>query len=232
MNCKFIIVIILAIMGLHFLKSREDFSVNQLLNYEMQSNKEYSKCIDHDAKLKMQSSGEYPNCHRAMKELNEWGFTGDDDVGYGKMDLICPVSCLKAQPSDCLKAKLKNQEQIFKKINDELRDYKAQNNFRFKYNARELEDHQNHMNELYGRPYVSSFMKYMEDSGKGGSVPGFNRILETHENSVAKAEINKALSTPLTQTTAPTPFITVVPTPKPEYSTDDVNPQLSALDIF
>jgi hypothetical protein len=159
-------------------KNKEKFISTDIIASEMKGNEDYRQCIDQNAQLNYQSSGKYPGCHQTLRDLTNWGMGLQTDLGYGQMKYICPVSCLLKQPSDCLKAKTENQNNVIQDISRDLRDFSADTSVNKLALNNAVMNHDNHLDQLYGKKHIQDVINYIRTSGRQISDPTFQEILQ------------------------------------------------------
>lgn len=206
-------------------KIKEKFQVSKFLQQQLINDDEYSQCVDKDAQLYYRSHGKYPDCQKAMEELTTWGMSGEDNIGYGKMKYICPVSCLLNSPTDCLRNKEKQQIQLIGDIHQSINDLSSQNPLHKMKIDTGLKNHQNHLDSLYQEQDVANALNYINQNVLVSSDPIYNEILSERGSSVP-LPIEKTVPN-----IAPTPSTTLEPelTPPSVISNLNNNSGLAAL---
>jgi hypothetical protein len=174
---------------------KEDFKSDEIITSDMKNDEDYRQCIDQNAQLHYQSSGKYPGCHQAVRELSNWGMGPQTDLGHGQIKYVCPISCLLKQPSDCLQAKADNQNNIILDISKELRNFKADTPITKSELNKAVAAHDAHLDQLYGKKHIQDVVNYIYTSGRQISDPIFQKVLE-ERTTVAMGPYNNPESTP------------------------------------
>jgi hypothetical protein len=144
-------------------KFEERFNVvssNILIN-DIKADEEFKKCIDENANLNFITNGKYPDCHNMMLDLASSGIGSGDNIGFGKINELCPISSLSKAPKDCMENRLEAQYDTIEDITKLLNEKKASIPIRFKKVDIELKNHKEHIDNIYSNENIQDFLKHI-----------------------------------------------------------------------
>ena len=61
----------------------------------------YISCIDRNNELYHLSDGKFDSCQDAMRKLLASGVPTNQNLGFGSLDQVCPITCMKNIPKQC-----------------------------------------------------------------------------------------------------------------------------------
>ena len=102
----FIIIIVALLSFLIYSISKESFAdnISSILADDIKANDEYQQCLNENNQISYLTNGKYADCQQAISELSSNGIDLNTDIGFGKLNEVCPISSLKSAPSKCLKS--------------------------------------------------------------------------------------------------------------------------------
>lgn len=178
----FIFLFIIFTITTYLKNKKEQFDILDIITSEMNQDKNYQKCIDQNQFINTQSKGKYQNCKDAVQSISRWGMGSTSNIGYGEMGTICPVSCLLSTPSKCLESTVLEQEELLEKIKKQEHEYRVNSFKNLNKISNGLNNHSEHINNLYQKDYVQEFLRYQNDSPYSISDPIFNNIIKEKIN--------------------------------------------------
>ncbi len=181
----FIFLFIIFNITIYLKKRKESFDMLDIITSEMTSNQNYQKCLDQNQFINSQSKGKYQNCKHAVDNISRWGMGSESNIGYGQMGTICPVSCLLSTPSKCLENTVSEQEELLNKIKKQENEYRVNSFENLNQITNNLNNHSQHIDELYQKEYVQDFLRYQNDSVDSISDPIYNKIIKEKINKVS-----------------------------------------------
>lgn len=161
-------------------RKKEMFDVLDIVTDQMRSEERYQKCLDQNQLINRESKGKYQNCHQAVKNMTRWGMGADANIGYGKMGEVCPVSCLVSTPAKCLEDKVLDQDDLLNKMEKQENEYNVSGFDNLRQITSKLDNHSQHINNLYQKGYVQDFLAYQTSGGAPVSDDLYNQIVEQH----------------------------------------------------
>jgi hypothetical protein len=172
----FIIIIISSMINI------EKFTINDIMTMDQLANEDYKSCLNENSEIYYKSNGKYPNCYVALNQLTSWGGNPNDNIGFGKMKDICPVSCLERTPSDCLEKRIIKQNIVIKDIADTISNSTTfEPIHRGKINN-DIDKQSAFTQSLYQNKEVSDAVNYMYTYGYPVSDTIYNDILLKYKN--------------------------------------------------
>jgi len=171
----FIIIIISSMINI------EKFTINDIMVADQLANEDYKSCLNENSEIYYKSNGKYPNCYAALNELTSWGGNPSDNIGFGKMKDVCPISCLERTPSDCLEKRINKQNNVIKDISDIISNSTTfEPIYRAKINN-DIENQSAYTQSLYQDNEVRDAIDYMYTFGYPVSDRTFNDILNKYK---------------------------------------------------
>jgi hypothetical protein len=179
----------------------ENFSSKQIIIEDEQSNEDFRKCLNENSELYYKSNGMYPKCASALNKLSKLGFTSNDNVGFGKIKDVCPISCFTKMPSDCLEKRVKNQEKTIEDISRSMTNYSNNNIYKSRLD-RDISNQQVFTNNLYNNPEILEILNYIDKYGYPTNNKDYNNIIAKYitntdeENEIISNELNSTPTEP------------------------------------
>jgi hypothetical protein len=172
----------------------ENFTLSKIIIEDEKSNEDYRVCLNENSQLYYKSNGMYNNCTSALNKLSNLGFSPNDDVGFGVMKDICPISCLSKMPSDCLEKRLKNQEKTIEDIHKGISDYSTENINKSRLD-RDISNQQVFTSSLYNNnPEILEVLNYIDKYGYPTNNTDYNNIIAKYisknKNNNNNSELN------------------------------------------
>jgi hypothetical protein len=155
----------------------ETFTINDIIVDNQISNEDYKSCLNENSQIYYKSNGKYPNCYAALNQLTDWAGNPGDNLGFGKLKDICPISCLEKTPSDCLQKRITDQERV---INDLSKVISNSSSFEPIYRSKinsNLRDQSLYTESLFKDQEVIDALNYMYVNGYPVSDRTYNNIL-------------------------------------------------------
>jgi hypothetical protein len=166
----FILVIVISMIRI------ENFTLQQIIVENEQSNEDYRTCLNENSQLYYKSNGMYPNCASALNKLANQGFSPNDNVGFGVIKDVCPISCFSKMPSDCLEKRVKNQEKTIENISRTMSDYSNNNIYKLKLD-RDVSNQQVFTSSLYNNTEILEVLNYIDKYGYPTNNSDYNNII-------------------------------------------------------
>ena len=187
----FILVIVISMIRI------EKFSLQKITVEDEQSNENYRSCLNENSQIYYKSNGMYSNCSSALNKLSNIGFTSNDNVGFGPIKDVCPISCFSKMPSDCLEKRVKNQEKTIEDISRSMSDYSKNNIYKLRLDS-DVSNQQVFTSSLYNDPEILEVLNYIDKYGYPTNNSDYNNIIAKYITNTPDAnEISNELnSTP------------------------------------
>ncbi len=166
----FILIIVISMIRI------ENFTLQQVIINDNQANEDYRTCLNENAQLYYKTNGKYSSCFSTLNKLSEQGFTPNDDIGFGAIKNVCPLSFLSKMPSDCLDKRVKNQEKTLDDISRELSKYSTNDLFKSKI-ENDISNQQVFTSSLYDNPEIKEVINYINQYGYPTSNEEYNKII-------------------------------------------------------
>jgi uncharacterized coiled-coil protein SlyX len=176
----------------------ENFSLQQIVINDEQSNEDYRSCLNENSQLNFKSNGLYPNCTAALNKLSSSGFGPNDNIGFGTFKDVCPISCLTKIPSDCLEKRLKNQDQTIDDISKTLTDFSSNEQlYRSKLDS-DISNQQVFSSSLYNNPEILEVLNYINKYGYPTNNTDYNNIITKYLKEFPEATVTPSPTDNLT----------------------------------
>lgn len=169
-----LIVVMIVIIGLNIY---EKFSSESILVNDLKDNADFQECLNRENQIKFLSNGQYETCSRALSQLSTNGINPQEDIGFGKISELCPLSSLASSPSSCLNARLNKQnitiDDTTKLINESPQDLQLkslQNKFEF-------DSYKKQFDKLLANDEILKPIKYIQQNRLKTSNDPFEPVL-------------------------------------------------------
>ena len=172
-----IIVIIIIIIGLF-----ENFSADEILINDIKDDADYQECLNKENQIKFLSNGQYETCSRALSQLSTNGLNMQDDVGFGKISELCPLSSLLSSPSSCLNARLNKQNITINDTNKLINESPGDLKLRSLKNELEFDSYKKQFDKLLTNNEILEPIKYIQKNRFKTSNDPFEPVLNNIVN--------------------------------------------------
>lgn len=176
----FILIIVISMIKI------ENFTLQQVIINDDQANENYRTCLNENSQLYYKTNGMYSNCFSTLNKLSGQGFTSNDNIGFGAIKGVCPLSFYFKMPTDCLDKRVKNQEKTIEDISRELSKYSTNNLFKSKI-EKDISNQQVFTSSLYDNPEIKEVINYINKYGYPTSNEEYNKIIAKY---LTKTEAN------------------------------------------
>jgi hypothetical protein len=170
-----IIIILLIYLYLYFIN--EKFSANTILSNNINDDADYQECLNQENQIKYVSDGQFQNCSSALTQLSSSGIDIQSDIGFGKINELCPVSSLMSSPSNCLKNRLNKQNNNIKDTNEMIKTSPKNLELQSIKNKFELDEYKKHMDKLFSNKEILEHIKYIKENRLKTSNDPFEPII-------------------------------------------------------
>jgi hypothetical protein len=168
----FILVIVISMIRI------ENFSLQQITVENEQSNEDYRSCLNENSQIYYKSNGMYSSCSSALNKLSNIGFTSNDNVGFGSIKDVCPISCFSKMPSDCLEKRIKNQEKMLEDISKSITN--SSNDINKLRLEGDISKQQVFTSSLYNNPEIVEVLNYIGKYGYPTNNSDYNNIISKY----------------------------------------------------
>lgn len=160
----FVIIILILIGRLIYYFAKENFTsdIEKVLEQESKNDTEYHQCLDQKDEISYLSNGQYDKCSNVLNELSTSNIDLNNDIGFGKINDVCPIDSLISGSSKCLTNRLKsqnssilNESQLFSKSPEKLEINKMINKF-------DLDKYKKNLNTLVADQKIVDSVKYIK----------------------------------------------------------------------
>ena len=158
------------------ISSKQIPDVNSLITHFNNSNANigdnYISCIDRNNDLYHLSDGKFDSCQDAMKKLLVSGVPTNQDLGFGTLEQICPITCMKNTPKQCFEETIDKQQELINKSDDDIQRVKRLTHKVINYDDSLIKAHMNYMDNNIKQSYITNFLKYQHElSGQNQNSP-------------------------------------------------------------
>lgn len=162
-----IVIIILILVGIliyYLLKENFTSDIEKVLAQESKYDTEYHQCLDQNDEISYLSNGQYDKCSNALSQLSTSNIDLNNDIGFGKINEVCPIDSLISGSSKCLQNRLNsqntsilNENELFNKSPKNLEINKMVNKF-------DLQKYKKNLNTLMADQKIIDSVKYIKDN--------------------------------------------------------------------
>jgi hypothetical protein len=184
-----IVIIILILVGfLLYYLIKENFTsdIEKVLTQESKYDTEFKQCLDQNDEISYLSNGQYDKCSNALSQLSTSNIDLNNDIGFGKINEVCPIDSLISGSSKCLQNRLNsqntsilNENQLFNKSSQNLEINKMVNRFN-------LQKYQKNLNTLMADQKITDSVKYIKDNKLKTSNDPYELVISNVLNPVPK----------------------------------------------
>ncbi len=162
----FILIILILCGLLIYYLTKENFTsdIDKVLEQESKNDTEFHQCLDQNDEISYLSNGQYDKCSNALSQLSTSNIDLNNDIGFGKINEVCPIDSLISGSSKCLQNRLNsqntsilNESQLFNKSPRNLEINKMVNKF-------DLQKYQKNLNTLMADQNIKDSVKYIKDN--------------------------------------------------------------------
>ena len=179
---KILFSIILLILVIICLIKTETFIVKDIMNEDEIAKENYNKCLNENSDIYYKTNGKYNSCYKALNDLTNSGISANEDIGYGKMKDLCPVSCLSQTPSDCLNKYVTNQYQIINDINGLISNSTLNDKIYHLKTGKKIKEQTDFTDSNYSNPEIIRAVNYLYLNSYPVGDPNYNLILDERKN--------------------------------------------------
>jgi hypothetical protein len=172
-----VISVIIIIMIILFYFINEKFSANTILSNNINDDADYQECLNQENQIKYASDGQFQNCSTALTQLSSSGIDIQSDIGFGKISELCPVSSLMSSPSNCLKTRLKKQNNNINETTEMINSSPKNLELNSIKNKLELEAYKKQMDKLFLNKEILEPIKYIKQNRLKTSNDPFEPII-------------------------------------------------------
>jgi hypothetical protein len=190
-----IIIILILVVLLFYYLIKENFTsdIEKVLAQESKNDTDFHQCLDQADEISYLSNGQYDRCSNALRQLSTSNIDLNNDIGFGKINEVCPIDSLILGSSKCLQNRLNsqntsilNESQLFNKSPRNLEINKMVNKF-------DLEKYKKNLNKLMADQKITDTIKYIKDNKLKTSndpyEPVINNILNPVTQTPSPSEI-------------------------------------------
>jgi hypothetical protein len=163
-----LIIIILIILGTlaYYLLSKESFEseITNVLLEDIKNDQDYHQCISENDQLAYSSNGKYSDCEKTLHQLSYSGINVNDDIGYGKMNDVCPISSLLKSPSSCLIPRLDSQKKMIDDTNQIFKNSPKNIEVNKIFNKFNLNAYRKNLDNIYADKEIMDTVKYLKEN--------------------------------------------------------------------
>ena len=203
MDTRILFSIILLVLIIICLIKTETFTVKEIIAEDEIAKEDYNKCLNENSQLFYKTNGVYNSCYKALNDLSNAGINPNDNIGYGKLKDVCPITCLLKTPSECLSKYETKQYKTLKDINNLITDSTLNDKFYYLKTDKKIKDQADYINTLYSNPEIIRSVNYLYLNSYPVGDPNYNLILDERKN----LNIDATSITPSAIATLTTPAI-------------------------
>lgn len=182
MDTRILFSIILLVLIIICLIKTETFTVKEIIAEDEIAKEDYNKCLNENSQLFYKTNGVYNSCYKALNDLSNAGINPNDNIGYGKLKDVCPITCLLKTPSECLSKYETKQYQTLKDINNLITDSTLNDKFYHLKTDKKIKDQADYINTLYSNPEIIRSVNYLYLNSYPVGDPNYNLILDERKN--------------------------------------------------
>ena len=123
----------------------------------------YISCIDRNNELYHLSDGKFDSCQDAMRKLLASGIPTNQNLGFGSLDQVCPITCMKNIPKQCFEETIDKQQELINKSGGDIQRVKRLTHKVINYDDSLIKGHINFMDNNIKQSYVTNFLKYQHE---------------------------------------------------------------------
>ena len=179
---KIVFSVILLVLIIVCLIKRETFTVKDIISEDEIAKENYNKCLNENSDIYYKTNGKYNSCYKALNDLMNSGISVNEDIGYGKMKDLCPVTCLSQTPSDCLNKYVINQDQIINDINKLVNNSTLNDKFYHLKTGKKIKEQTDFTDSNYSNPEIIRAVNYLYLNSYPVGDPNYNLILDERKN--------------------------------------------------
>jgi hypothetical protein len=180
-----IILILVGILLYYLVKENFTSNIEQVLSQEKKDDSDYQQCLYQNDEISYLSNGQYDKCSNALHQLSTSNIDLNNDIGFGKINEVCPIDSLISGSSKCLQNRLNsqntniiNESQLFNKSNQNLEINKIVNKL-------DLEKYKKNLNTLMANQNITDSVKYIKANKLKTSNDPYEPIIDNILNPVA-----------------------------------------------
>ena len=182
MDTRILFSIILLVLIIICLIKTETFTVKEIIAEDENSKEDYNKCLNENSQLFYKTNGVYNSCYKALNDLSNAGINPNDNIGYGKLKDLCPITCLSKTPSECLSKYETTQYQTLQDINTLINDSTLNDKFYHLRTDKKIKDQTDYINTIYSNPEIVKTVNYLYLNSYPVGDPNYNLILDERKN--------------------------------------------------
>lgn len=191
MDTRILFSIILLVLIIICLIKTETFTVKEIIAEDENAKENYNKCLNENSQLFYKTNGVYNSCYKTLNDLSNTGINPNDNIGYGKLKDVCPITCLSKTPSECLSKYETKQYQTLQDISNLISDSTLNDKFYHLKTDKKIKDQTDYINTLYSNPEIVKSVNYLYLNSYPVGDPNYNLILDERKNLNIDATIIK-----------------------------------------
>jgi hypothetical protein len=189
---KILFSIILLVLIILCLIKTETFTVKDIVSEDEMAKENYNKCLNENSDIYYKTNGKYNSCYKALNDLANSGISANEDIGYGKMKDLCPITCLSQTPSDCLNKYVINQHQVINDINKLISNSTLNDKFYHLKTGKKIKEQTDFTDVNYSNPEIIRAVNYLYLNSYPVGDKNYNLILDERKNLSIDNELNSS----------------------------------------
>ncbi len=183
----FILIILILCGLLIYYLTKENFTsdIDKVLEQESKNDTEFHQCLDQNDDISYLSNGQYDKCSNALKQLSTSNIDLNNDIGFGKINEVCPIDSLISGSTKCLQNRLNSQNTNI--INESELFSKSMKNLEINkiVNKIDLQKYKKNLNTLVADQNIIDSVKYIKDNKLKTSNDPYEPIMDNILNPVS-----------------------------------------------